>query len=269
MDIRDISDVVVYPQGCALEEMYKLQKVLIDHYVGIEGLPPYPIDVNTKSSQILIKDFVGRIVEEFGEAWESYEYMMVLMEMGYDNEVLVPHLQNFNEEIADAMHFWLELLIFSGISSKDVLNWVCENNSEFRLFSNLDALQFGLLSAQNEVMAKYPKILYPHYQVIKDADLKDEFLRGGRYLGEKRKDLMKQMLWDITYYLQLCRNTLKNKPWKQSGMMTDEDRYTEYIKLATLSMFKFFAFSGFTKESLFTIYYKKNKVNLFRIESKY
>ena len=54
-----------------MEKIYELQKQLIDGYVKIEGLPQYPINVNTKSSQVLIKDFVGRVIEELAEGYES------------------------------------------------------------------------------------------------------------------------------------------------------------------------------------------------------
>ena len=71
MDIRDIKEEVVYPLGKGLTEMYRLQKVLLDSYIKIEGLPQYPVNVNLKVSQSLIKDFVGRVIEELGEGYES------------------------------------------------------------------------------------------------------------------------------------------------------------------------------------------------------
>ena len=61
MDARDITEAVpIVSDGRYLEKIYELQKELIDHYVKIEGLPKYPLDVNTKKSQVIIKDFVGR-----------------------------------------------------------------------------------------------------------------------------------------------------------------------------------------------------------------
>ena len=51
MDIRDIKDEVIYPGNDAFSELFVLQKVLIDYYVGIEGLPPYPLEINAKKSK--------------------------------------------------------------------------------------------------------------------------------------------------------------------------------------------------------------------------
>ena len=73
MDIRDIKEEPeIVENGKFLEKIYELQKVLLDHYIGIEGLPQYPVDVNTKSSQVLLKDFTGRVTEELAEGYESH-----------------------------------------------------------------------------------------------------------------------------------------------------------------------------------------------------
>lgn len=70
---------------------------------------------------------------------------------------------------------------------------------------------------------------------------------------------------------ELCESAecLRNKPWKQSHVVTDLDHMKEEIADA----FHFFAELcielGMTAEELFTYYMKKNKVNQFRQRSKY
>lgn len=267
MDIRDIKEEVTYAGNHSFSEIFRLQKVLIDHYVKIEGLPPYPIDVNTKASQNIIKDFSARIIEELGEAFESYEIMTAMFHAGEPESEMVPHLQNFNEEIADALHFWLELMIFSGFEVPHLKKWL-ENDWQVS-FTNPDLFseyfKLGGFFVENAI----PMRSIPKRMVIKDADLKDEFLRGGRVLGKITLQQMKVYLWEITYHLQMARNTLKNKPWKQSQMLTDLGQYENSLKKAAYALFTFLYFVGITKESAFHIYYKKNKVNEFRINSKY
>lgn len=267
MDIRDIKDEIVYPGYETFGELFRLQKILIDHYVQIEGLPPYPLDLNTKKSQDIIKDFSARIIEELGEGFESYQMMLDMFHHGEDEESMIPALQNFNEEVADAIHFWLELMIFSGFEVPHLRGWL-ENDWEvsFRnpdLFS--EYLKLGGYLVENAI----PLRRIPKRMVIKDENLKDEFLRGGRALSNVLSYHMKAYLWDITYYLQMARNTLKNKPWKQTHMLTDVSQYETGVKKATYALFTFFYFAGFNERSLFHIYYKKNKVNQFRIQSKY
>lgn len=266
LDIRDIKEKVEYPGIPAFETMFVLQKLLIDQYIVIEGTPSYPIDLHTKAAQILIKDFTGRIIEEFGEGFESYLIMLDLFHSGVEEEQMIPHLQNFNEEVADAIHFWLELMIYSGYDINNLNKWLA------KLYENCkgtDPLNEWLRIAGYMVNTDLYMKKIPCRWVIKDHLLEDEFLRGGRQLGNERKNIMKQYLWDITYWLQIARNTLKNKPWKQTEMMTDLNQYEEAVSMSCLALFKFFYFAGFTAESLYVIYFKKNKINQFRIQSKY
>jgi len=269
MDIRDITEEVKYPGILAFNELFKLQMNLLDKYIGIESLPSYPIDINTKQSQTLVKDFTGRIIEELGEGFESYLMMMTMFHCGADEENMIPHLQNFNEEISDAIHFWLELMIYSDFGMEKIYKWM-EFYIEIEYIpKSVDPLEMWLSMGEAFVEKEVAHKKTPCRWVIKDHMLKDEFLRGGRQLGNNRMDIMKQYLWDITFHLQIARNTLKNKSWKQTEMMTDFKQYEDSLRETMLALFKFFYFAGFTKESLYVIYYKKNKINQFRIKSKY
>ena len=268
MDIRDFKEGVQYPGATAFAEIFALQKVLLNQYIGIESLPEYPLDINTRAAQTLVKDFSGRIIEELGEGFESYLIMMDMFHHGKEEEEMVPHLQNFNEEISDAIHFWLELMIYSGYEVNSLSFWL-DLMPESQYLKGPDMLELYMKLGEQLVHQDVANKKIPCRWVIKDHMLDDEFLRGGRQLGMNRQDIMKQYLWDITYYLQIARNTLKNKPWKQTEMMTDFNQYEEQMMKATVALFKFFAFTGFTKESIFVIYFKKNKVNQFRISSKY
>ena len=267
MDIRDIKEEVVYPKPYALSEIFALQKVLLESYIKIEGMPRYPIDINTKESQKLLKDFSGRIIEELGEGFESYLTMMDMFHSGIDEDQMVPFLQNFNEEIADAIHFWLELMVYSGYELSMMNQWLLGYTGTD--FSKADGLATWFSLGKTLVEADQQGLQLACRMVIEDKDLNDEFLVGGRKLSNKHKDIMKIYLWDITYWLQMARNTLKNKPWKQSQMMTDGNLYEKALREATVALFKFCAFVELTPESFFLIYYKKNKVNQFRIASKY
>lgn len=262
MDIRDVNIDVIYPGNSSFKDLFTLQKKLLDHYIGVEKLPNYPIDINTRESQDLIKDFSGRIIEELGEGYESYLEMLDMMSKGMPMGDMVSHLQNFNEEIADVIHFWLELMIYSGFDENHIKKWMDISESQDILHESLEMSGFIINSEQ-----MFKKYICLH--VIKDKDVRDLFLLGGRRLSTEIKDEYRKLLWDITYWLQLLRNTLKNKPWKQTQMMTDENKYELYMANVFQALFKFFYFTGFSKESLYEIYYKKNKVNQFRLKSRY
>lgn len=69
--------------------------------------------------------------------------------------------------------------------------------------------------------------------------------------------------------LNIARNYLKNKPWKQSQEMTNEEKYQEEIVLAFIYMMGLFYKMGINQEDLYLLYFKKNQVNLFRQKSNY
>ena len=288
MDARDIKDPVpVVSDGRYLEKIYELQKELVDHYVKIEGLPPYPIDVNTKKSQVIIKDFVGRVIEELAEGYES---MLLIDELSVKNlnwsynyssiefNQCINHLQNVSEEMADAMHFMTELLIYVNIQPEDILAYIKkETGSKFEsLFRNV-----GNYNNIIDIAMTYGTALF--YGTMDVSCVGTDLLKveGTEYLTDQELYRAahiynhnffyqyKEALWDVTYHLNIARNFLKNKPWKQSQMMTDEIRFQAEIVKGFIKMMGAFSMIDITPENLFHIYFKKNRANAFRIRSNY
>jgi dimeric dUTPase (all-alpha-NTP-PPase superfamily) len=76
--------------------------------------------------------------------------------------------------------------------------------------------------------------------------------------------------WDVVYQLGLMCNCLKNKPWKQTQMLTDKPKFEGYLKRTWAKMYGVLKFmSNMTDADIFNLYFKKNEVNKFRIRSKY
>ena len=292
MDSRDIKEMPekVYDEKY-LEKIYELQKELLDEYVKIEGLPPYPVNINSKKSQVLIKDFVGRVIEELAEGYES---MIEVVNITKENKFFfgdvtvseiqraVNHLQNVSEEMADAMHFMVELLIYSNIQPEDINAYidkvmpVIKSSNIIRRSMNVGIAMLSISNDDNgtttggyvDLVAKMKRVNYELYP-DGDDDRDWELYQAGHNVNELDFIQRKKDLWDVTYHLNLARNFLKNKPWKQSQMMSDEIRYQEQIVLAFIKMMGLFANIGITPENLYHIYFKKNMVNRFRQKSKY
>lgn len=288
MDARDIKEEVpIIKDGRYLEKIYELQKELINHYVKIEGLPQYPIDVNTKKSQVIIKDFVGRVIEELAEGYES---MLLIDELSlknlswnfeyssFDYGQCINHLQNVSEEMADAMHFMVELLIFVNIQPEDILNYIKrEAGDKFeKLFQTVGnyydvidvSMKYGvaLFTKELDIENKGVDLLKVEYT----GWLPDVNLYQAAHIYNHRFYIQfKEALWDVTYHLNIARNFLKNKPWKQSQMMTDELRFQVEIVKGFIKMMGAFALIDISPENLFYIYFKKNRANAFRIRSNY
>ena len=276
MDSRNIKEPI--PQiedGKHLEKIYDLQKELLDSYIKIEGLPSYPIDVNSKKSQIILKDFTGRVIEELGEGYESMlkvfnKRLDYIKDM--DNKETFLYIkaeaQNLNEELADALHFFMELLIYTNIHPEDIYQY-CKTTAKNLGIPLYDCccLRQVLIFSRNMVMGS--EIDLPNKTLIRIAHEEDECIPVG---WETSEDFVRRcaiQLWDVTYSLSIARNCLKNKPWKQSGELTDENLYQNLLCESFVKLCGFYALMGYTDITLFTVYFKKNMVNKFRIASRY
>lgn len=73
---------------------------------------------------------------------------------------------------------------------------------------------------------------------------------------------------ETIYYLGLAANCLKNKPWKQTQMLTDRPKFFSYLGNSYHTLIRVLLDSMEEKE-IYDFYFRKNKVNQFRIRSKY
>ena len=72
MDIRNIKETVpTLEVGTYLQSMYSLSLEQLDGYRQIEKLPDYPVDINNHQNQVVLKDFIARVIEELMEGYES------------------------------------------------------------------------------------------------------------------------------------------------------------------------------------------------------
>lgn len=156
-------------------------------------------------------------------------------------DALITHQDNINhflEEMIDALHFFLELNILCGIDPQKIKEYFALPDDVDKLFS-LHHLVMNLPFAQNNVDIQY----------IPDACL--IYTTIGQPIGN-------------------AMNKLKNKPWKQSHMVTEYDQFIDCLIPAWVGFFRVLGLKhGLTAEQIFTLYFKKSEVNKFRIRSNY
>lgn len=309
MDSRDIKKEPreLENNDLIFNELFSLQKGLVDEYIKIEGLPQYPININTKKSQVLIKDFIGRVIEELSEGYESMIAVNELtaknkfwynLSLGDPNEergfkLTMSHLQNVSEEMMDALHFFLELMIYVDINPSDFkafTDQIFANDKEVReRVVELDSKDSNPLDYMTYFIDE-PFLDVDSYCSINHVNMFGLYQEYGDRAIDPRMILMMskvstqvfhskypKVFWDITYNLNMARNCLKNKPWKQSEMMTDENLFRQYIMYAFMLMMALFKElldnPKYDKykwyEVVYWLYFKKNLVNHFRIKSKY
>jgi len=85
---------------------------------------------------------------------------------------------------------------------------------------------------------------------------------------EKPISFMQAMLETI-YHMGLACNCLKNKKWKRTQVLTDEDKFWRNYHTALYSFFTLCVSLGLSADDIYTIYMKKATVNEFRQRTNY
>jgi hypothetical protein len=137
MNILDFKDVVL-PEGDLLKLIFEKQKQLADKYHSIEEknaghiIPKIDeVDINSYMGQVRLKDFAWRITEEVAEA------MLTLKLRPWKQTPQLTDIDHYVEELIDALHFFVELLMLSGLNAEQVakLYLMKEQVNEFRIRS--------------------------------------------------------------------------------------------------------------------------------------
>ena len=138
MNVNDVKSKVI--EGDKLEFIFKTQKELLDKYLVIEGkngiglgmVKSVPVNLHDKIGQYVIKDYAWRITEELGEAMNCLKNKPWKATHMQTDEV------HFKEELIDAFHFFVELLLVAGVEDKDLVDYYHKKSevNKFRQASN-------------------------------------------------------------------------------------------------------------------------------------
>lgn len=276
MDIRNIKGAVPeVSQENILQEIYKLGIEQFEGYRNIEKLPVYPLDINNSKSQVILKDFIGRVIEELTEGFESTDAAVTLTKKygwNIDNlteeeyQEVLNHLANANEEQADAIGFYITLLAYSSILPEDILSY---KNAK----SLFDVMAIGVKEILISGESEYPGqrigycVIHPSHTPNYESVI--QYTPGFHNLNEVLHEDEKLHLFDVIYELNKARNLLKSRPWKQTQVMTKELDYQEALVKSFYLYMGFLALNGFTDENLFRLFYKKQRLNLWRQNTNY
>jgi hypothetical protein len=291
MDIRNIK-VEQIKSDNVLSDIFSLGSEQLQEYMRIEHLPEYPLDINPRESQKILKDFIGRVVEELSEGYESItEVYNLASEVGFNIDKLnkkqvLNNLQNANEEQADAIGFFTTLLIYSNIWPEDIVSYV-ENDMEERKiphdkdpgFELIMCYSAGMLLKEigetgesvRELMYKhsYPLIVWEQLGNQKMVNDYQPVIPGFIRTSPVLYDTESRFLWCITHNLMLTRNLLKNRPWKQTQVMSKELDYQKALVKSFLLYIGYLTLHEYDGNSLLNLFNRKQKLNLWRIKSNY
>lgn len=145
--------------------------------------------------------------------------------------ISVPH---FQEELIDALHFLVEM------------NLLSDNYPIANKFSNDCDLNW--LFEMNPC---------PNY--LGSFSLHNEY----------RQKIIRTQTYRVVESLGKAMNCLKNKPWKQTHIPTDEQKFRGYMREAFHNFIGVLSMSGLTSQTAFELYIHKKEVNKFRQGSGY
>jgi len=104
-------------EGDKLEAIFKRQNELIAKYHVIESDNGFvfpkeiPLNLDSPQAQLRLKEFAWRITEELAEA------MSCLKNKPWKSTHMETDKSHYFEELADAFHFFVEMVILSGLDA--------------------------------------------------------------------------------------------------------------------------------------------------------
>lgn len=246
-------------QGDMLVAIFNRQQELMEKYhdieknIGLMQTEDCPVNLHDKRGQARLKDFAWRATEEVAEAMETVPTLNSLaneldnlrsdnfdsaIDFAAKHQEIVQSLEDnqlhLKEELIDALHFFTEFTILTGLTPNTIL---------IRLINN------GTLG-----------------EVDLEADLLEVFMDAGRQLSNQ------DLYYDVSQFiidLGLCCNCLKNKAWKQSSMLTDIPKFEDQVSKTWLSFMALLSAAGLKATDVADLYLKKSQVNKFRQRSNY
>ena len=94
-------------------------------------------------------------------------------------------------------------------------------------------------------------------------------LYNQNYLGNSPvQNTMELLITDLVRDLGMMCNCLKNKPWKQTSMLTDVNEFLHKLRCVWADYFSILSLS-LSPQAIVEIYFKKSQVNKFRQRSNY
>lgn len=186
-------------------------------------------DIELKSGLLQTEDCPVNLDDKRGQARIKDFSWRVTEELGEALDAKATK-DHYREELIDGLHFLTELTILAG---KDYHNLLPEG------------------------MALYSK------------DRLEDLVENAKECISQNGDNLNYWVSKFIENLGMMCNCLKNKPWKQSMMKTDQNAFYGRLAEVWVLYITLLVVSGMDADSIVTTYLKKSQVNKFRIRSAY
>jgi hypothetical protein len=106
-----------------LEKIFELQSEFMQQLVEHDKIPEYPVDLTSKQGQRFVKEIIFSMIEELTEA----SYTLKNRSHRLTDARLID-IDHYKEEISDALAYFVELCIISGISPIELFELYKQKN---------------------------------------------------------------------------------------------------------------------------------------------
>jgi hypothetical protein len=263
-------------RGQGLPRIFLMQRGYINRLLEMGKFKPFPLRIDHKDDQVFLRELIGFFVEELIEAHEKYEEAALhilttpesLIEMGKVNEAI----ESYNEELADAIHLLVEIMIVSNIDEEDVLSFYQKLMTEQNVLASFNsrcaltsALQYAIYINGREGITAARL----HTKTMQKEQM-NWMMVGGRSISANLLEMKKSLMFDIIVSINKAKNCLKNKFWKESKVETNVEQYQVLLMDTFIKMFMYLNLAGYTKaQEVFAIYFYKHQRVLQRLNEKY
>lgn len=256
-------------QGKLMEGIFKYQKNIMDEYVRKGMLPKYPIDPTyDRINQAFTKKVLGWITEEIAETSTQYQQVVDEYKNNPDRGSVLPKLLNETFiEFADALHFVVELLVYSNIEPEDMLAYyealAAQRNLDF--FITDDAL------TTSDNYAQHTNVFDDPIRIARKLAVPIQLDHGiiEPRVSDELELVVQLGLWEAVRAFSMTGNLLKKRDWSVAERETPLNAYNLKLMEAWLYFMKVANLMGFTAKSLYYYYEKKNIIVQQRLIDKY
>lgn len=258
-----------YPSGVGSKAVWEEQMNLMGLYKDKGRLPEWQgIDLADRKTQKFIRDLIGFLEEEIIEAEDAYSSLVDAQL----NPSLYPSNNtnhDFNEEVADCLHFWVELFIYSGIS----YDMLMEYYHDLSRASSMNTISDDVLKMALQYANSYRAQHHPNRGTmgfnIGLPDKWEPFSVNGTLVGEEMLLNYDNYTFKAIKSLKLAMNQLKNKYWKaKTDYSVDTSTYQRLIIEGWLYWTVSLTFTNYQDHmGMVYTYLLKNKVNINKSET--
>ena len=187
-------------------------------------------DIELKSGLLQTEDCPVNLDDKRGQARIKDFSWRVTEELGEALDAR-SNQDHYQEELIDGLHFLTELTILAGKDYDTIL----------------------------------PKGTLPYHK----DHLEDLVENALEVIDQYGQNTLELYVAKFIENLGMMCNCLKNKPWKQSMMKTDQEAFYDRLAEVWVLYITILVFSGMTAQDIADIYLKKSQVNQFRQRSNY